>query len=86
VSNPTKLNLGYQLASGVGSTESTTLKVVETASQDAFGNPNFFVRALSVSETATFQTLSKGFAAFSIAKGVYDVGAFAYAYAQCGSK
>jgi RHS repeat-associated protein len=86
VSNPTKVNLAYRLASGVGSTESTTLKVVQTATQDAFGNPNFFVRALSVSETAAFQGLSKAFAAFSIAKGAYDVGAFAYAYAQCGPK
>jgi hypothetical protein len=35
------------------------------------------------SETATFQALSKAFAVYSAIKTVYDVSAFAYAYAEC---
>ena len=85
VSNPTPANLLYQAGSAIGSSQTSQLAIVQTASQDAFGNPQFYARALSVTETGAGKALSEAFGAFSAVKLAYDVGAYAVAYAQCSA-
>lgn len=85
VSNPTPANLLYQAGKAAGAGQTSQLALVQTASQDAFGNPQFYARTLALGETAGAKVLSKAFAAFSAAKLAYDVGAYALAYAQCSS-
>jgi hypothetical protein len=85
VSNPTPANVIVQLASAIGSTQSTQLQLVQTAAQDAFGNPQFYARALSLAETAGGKALSEAFSGFGVAKLGFDVAAYAYAYTMCGN-
>lgn len=84
MSNPTPANVIVQLASAIGSTQSSQLKLVQTAAQDAFGNPQFYARALSLAETAGGKALAEAFSGFGVAKLGFDAAAYTYAYAMCG--
>ena len=85
LSNPTPFNAIYQTASAVGASETGGIRLVQTASQDVWGNSQFYAKAISIGETATAKTISKAFAVFSAAKLAYDVGAYAYAYYNCSA-
>jgi RHS repeat-associated protein len=85
VSNPTPANAIVQGAKAIGSTQSTQLQLVETAAQDAFGNSQYYARALSLAETTGGKALSEAFSGFGLAKLAFDGGAYAYAYAKCGN-
>jgi len=85
LSNPTPFNAIAQTASAIGASETGGLRLVQTASQDVWGNPQFYAKAISIAETGGAKALSEAFGVFSAAKLAFDAGAYAYAYANCGA-